>query len=219
MTRIETFVAATFAFALTMLVISVDNMPTTFDEFMAAVKQIPAFAASSAIIIWIWHTHAIWSRRYGLEDATTIMLSGILIFLVLIYIYPLRLMMESLFHHISGGFFSSAMSFNAYWEIRFMFAFYGAGFLLLSGNFIALYLHAGRQPLALPLSEQERFDTQTEIFTWLATAAICALALLLALVLPLPWISFSGYSYFLLFPVLSLVNIVRGSHRAKRFAD
>ena len=97
MTRIEAFVAAAFAFAVTMLVISLDEMPANFDELVTATKQIPAFAASCASIIWIWYTHAIWSRRYGLEDGTSIFLSGCLIFLVLIYIYPLRLMMQGLF--------------------------------------------------------------------------------------------------------------------------
>ncbi|MGK0304461.1 MAG: hypothetical protein ACI8UG_000191 [Gammaproteobacteria bacterium] len=61
MTRIETFVAA--AFALTMLVISVGAVPETMQEFVEATKQISAFSASCAIIMWVWHTHALWCRR------------------------------------------------------------------------------------------------------------------------------------------------------------
>lgn len=53
MTRIETFVAAAFAFAVTMVVISLGSIPSTFGAFIQAVKQIPSFAASCAIIFWI----------------------------------------------------------------------------------------------------------------------------------------------------------------------
>jgi uncharacterized membrane protein len=37
-TRLETFVDAAFAFALTMLVISVDAIPQSFDELLQALK-------------------------------------------------------------------------------------------------------------------------------------------------------------------------------------
>ncbi|MEP1449058.1 MAG: TMEM175 family protein [Paraglaciecola sp.] len=63
MTRIETFVAAAFAFAVTMLVISVGAVPETMQDFVDATKQIPAFCASCALIMWIWHSHAVWCRR------------------------------------------------------------------------------------------------------------------------------------------------------------
>ena len=39
MTRIETFVAAAFAFAVTMLVISVGSVPETMQEFVDSTKN------------------------------------------------------------------------------------------------------------------------------------------------------------------------------------
>ena len=92
--------------------------------------------ASCAIIIWIWLIHAVWCRRYGLEDAMTIFLSSSLIILELTYIYPLRLMMQAPFQRLSNGYFPMEMTFNQIWEVRFMFAFYAIGFLLLSLNFL-----------------------------------------------------------------------------------
>ncbi|MFT5840861.1 MAG: hypothetical protein ACI9UT_003375 [Flavobacteriales bacterium] len=53
MTRIETFVAAAFAFAVTMLVISVGAVPETMQGFVDSTKQIPSFSASCALIMWI----------------------------------------------------------------------------------------------------------------------------------------------------------------------
>jgi hypothetical protein len=89
-TRIETFVAVAFAFAVTMLVISVVTIPASMQEFVDATKQIPAFTVSFALIMWVGHTHTVWCRRYGLEDGMTIFLSSSLIILVLTHIYHLR---------------------------------------------------------------------------------------------------------------------------------
>ncbi|MDC8830804.1 TMEM175 family protein [Alteromonas gilva] len=213
MTRVETFVAAAFAFSVTMLVISVGAIPQNFAEFVIACKQIPAFAASFAVLTWIWHSHAVWSRRFGLEDAWTIVLSCGLIFLVLIYVYPLRIMMQSLFAFMSDGFFPGAMSFSEAWQIRFMFAFYAMGFVLLCLNFIALYGYARRQTLTPALSAIERFDSTTEIQSWIAAASISSLSLVLSILLPLDWLQFAGFSYFLFFPVLTIHGFARGTAR------
>ena len=49
MTRIETFVDAAFAFAFTMLVISIDEIPRSPPELVAAARDIPAFIFSATI--------------------------------------------------------------------------------------------------------------------------------------------------------------------------
>lgn len=202
MTRIETFVAAAFAFAVTMLVISVGSVPETMQEFVDSTKQIPAFSASCAIIMWIWHTHAVWCRRYGLEDATTIFLSSSLIILVLTYIYPLRLMMQALFGVLSNGYFPIEMEFEQIWEYRFMFAFYDIGFILLSVNFIALYMYALRKRASLNLDVVECYDSQTEVYMWSTSAGVGCVSLLCAIWLPQNLLGFAGYVLFALFPLL-----------------
>ena len=45
MSRLETFADAAFAFALTLLVISIDEIPASFPEFSAALRNVPVFAA------------------------------------------------------------------------------------------------------------------------------------------------------------------------------
>lgn len=215
MTRIETFVAAAFAFAVTMLVISVGTVPATMTEFVEATKQIPAFSASCALIVWIWHTHAVWCRRYGLEDGITIFLSASLIILVLTYIYPLRLMMQSLFQAISNGFFPMEMEFNNVWEIRFMFAFYAVGFMLLCINFIALYAYALSKKNLLQLNPIEYFDSQSETFMWMISAVLGSISLAFSLWLPLNMLGFAGYIFFALFPLLTGLSVYRGNQRKR----
>lgn len=209
MTRIETFVAAAFAFAVTMLVISVDSIPNTFVEFLDAVKQIPAFAASFAIITWIWHEHATWCKKYGLEDTKSVFLSCVLVFLVLIYIYPLRLMMQGLFAFVSQGYLPFDLGFEAFWQVRFLFGFYAIGFLCLSVTFAALFRHVCRNKELLDLSDSEFHDAKVEVVVWNGVGCVCILALICSLVLPPHLIGYSGFSYFLLFP---LNFIVRRKH-------
>jgi uncharacterized membrane protein len=215
MTRIETFVAAAFAFAVTMLVISVGSIPTTFAELFYAVKLIPSFAASFSCIVWIWHAHASWCRRYGLEDGKAIFLSCLLVFLVLIYIYPLRIMMQGLFSALSGGFLPFDLSLSSVSQVRFMYIFYSLGFLLLSLTFVSLYAYAQAKKQLLQLNPAEQFDTLSDILLWAATACVTLLALILALVLPDQQIGYSAYIYFLIGPLLTGLGIYRGRKKKR----
>ena len=54
MTRLEVFIDAAFAFAVTMPVISFDNIPRSYDEVILAIKSIPAFILAVAQLVWIW---------------------------------------------------------------------------------------------------------------------------------------------------------------------
>lgn len=201
MNRIETFVAAALAFATTMLVISVGSIPETFQAFAIAVKNIPSFIASSAIIIWIWHSHADWSRRYGLEDKTTITVSSILICLVLVYIYPLRLMMQGMFYSLSGGYFPFEMELSTYDELRFLFVFYALGFTLISITFFSLYHHALKLKSQLDLNKYESFFTANYKAHWLARSIICLIVLIASVFTPDQIMFYTPYIYTLLFPI------------------
>jgi hypothetical protein len=213
MTRIETFVAASFAFAITMMVISLGTIPDNMGEFIVATKQIPAFSASCALIIWIWNTHAKWSRRYGLEDGPTIFLSSVLIIQMLVYIYPLRLMMQGLFHTLSGGFFPMSIKYATGAEVRFMFVFYAVGFLLLSLNFMALYLYALKQHSALNLQQIEKFDSKTEVLMWMGAASVSLMSIAISLFSD--WLPMSGFIFFALFPIMTGLGFYRGRQRKK----
>jgi hypothetical protein len=62
MTRIETFTDALFAFALTLLVVSLD-IPSSYGELTDALRGIPAFALSATLLMVFWSGHHTWSRR------------------------------------------------------------------------------------------------------------------------------------------------------------
>ena len=87
--RLEAFSDAAFAFAVTLLVVSLD-VPRTFDELMELMRGSLGFAFSFAMIVLVWRTHSRYFRRFGLDDLTTVWLNSILLFLVLLFVYPLK---------------------------------------------------------------------------------------------------------------------------------
>ncbi|MDP9097580.1 MAG: hypothetical protein M3N48_01105 [Verrucomicrobiota bacterium] len=50
MTRLETFIDAAFAFAVTLVVIAADRIPDDIDTLPAAFKNVPAFVASVVVL-------------------------------------------------------------------------------------------------------------------------------------------------------------------------
>ena len=61
-TRIEGFSDAVFAFAITLLVVSLE-VPRTFDELAGAMQGFIAFALGSALLFVIWYDGSVTRRR------------------------------------------------------------------------------------------------------------------------------------------------------------
>ena len=139
MTRMEVFVDASFAFAVTMLIISIDQIPSNIPELIDVTKDIPAFAVSVFQLMWIWHTHSVWSKRFGLEDAWSVFLSVLLIILVLVYIYPLKIMFSGMFAWLSQGFLPSAFELESYTDLRIMFIYFSIGFMAIFMLYSLMY--------------------------------------------------------------------------------
>jgi len=207
MTRLETFADAAFAFAVTMLVISIDIIPGNLEELIVALKGVPAFAASFASIGVIWAGHNSWSRRYGMDDGPTTLLTLMLIFIMLVYLYPLKLVFSALFGWVSGGWFPSEFEVNSAQELAGLFVIYGVGFAAISTVIGLLYGHAARNVDALRLNELERLATRSEVMGWRIMTATGVLSALFALLVPGDFKAFAGFVYFLL-PVAMPINAI-----------
>lgn len=78
-TRLESFADAIFAFALTLLIVSLE-VPKSFADLIGTMPGFPAFAVCFVMLATLWNTHYKFSRRYGLDDATTRFLTCVLLF-------------------------------------------------------------------------------------------------------------------------------------------
>jgi hypothetical protein len=135
-----------FAFAVTMLVISLDAIPDSIGGMLSALKGVPAFAASFAQIMMFWFAHATWSRRFGLDDGPSSRLSLVLVFLVLVYVYPLKILFGSFFAWISRGWLPPVAEIHTLLDLQGMFVMYGIAFGTLSLCLAALNRQALRAP-------------------------------------------------------------------------
>jgi uncharacterized membrane protein len=184
MTRMEAFVDAAFAFAVTMLVISVGTIPDTPAKLIEALKGTPAFAASFAQIAAFWYEHMTWSRRYGLDDRRSIVLSLLLVLLVMVFIYPLKAVASTFFGWITGGWLPYGFDVHTIADLRLMFVVYGLMFGSMSIVVSMLYVQAWQRREALGLSEHERIATYQRILLGFASAMVATLSIAAAFCLP-----------------------------------
>ena len=196
MTRLETFIDAAFAFAVTMMVIAAERVPEDITALLVAFKHVPAFVGSVVVLGIFWRGHWVWSRRYGLEDGVSIFISWALLVTILIYIYPLKAIFGSMFYLLSDGRVGQALGTRTAGQFRTLFAIYAIGFTAIAVEIVLLYLRAWKLREPLRLNERERFLTRADVMGWSIPVTIGLIALVLALTLPIEHISWSGWIYF-----------------------
>lgn len=179
-TRLETFVDAAFAFVMTLLVISFNDIPKNSAELILALKGIPAFTASFLLLTQFWMAHNAWCRRYGLDDQKMTLLSIALVFLVLIFVYPLRVQFASLFYWISDGWLPTTYSIGGATDLQIMFMTFAVSFGAMSSCFALLYWHAYRQADVIGLDDFERAATRLYAWNWATNVAVATLSVLLS---------------------------------------
>src|SRR5437667_3169568 len=132
MTRLETFIGAAFAFAITMLVIAAQQIPDDIETLLSAFKNVPAFVASIIVLGIFWRGHWLWSRRYGLEDGVSIFISWAMIATMLIYIYPLKAIFSSMWFLLSGGRVGHALGPHSVSQSRTLFVIFALAFTAIA---------------------------------------------------------------------------------------
>jgi uncharacterized membrane protein len=146
-TRLEGFSDAVFGFAITLLVVSLE-VPATFDELLAVFRGLPVFAVCFAMLLLVWHEHHEYFRRVGLQDGPTVWLNGALLFVVMIYIYPLKFLFALLAgpDGIPRGVRDQRMI--RYDQLPELMVIYGLGFAAIFLVLAAMYFRAWRKRVA-----------------------------------------------------------------------
>lgn len=154
--RLDAFTDAAFAFALTLLLIGGgDRVPETYADLVDVVRHIPAFAAGFAAIAMFWHGHVRWRRMTVRASGLSVLLSLTLVFLVLVYVYPLRMMMQSVTEVAMG----QGSRFTAREAVN-LFTIYGIGFAAMAGVQAMLF---GTTLADRDLSDPERSAARHEL--------------------------------------------------------
>jgi uncharacterized membrane protein len=162
--RVEGFSDAVFAFAVTLLVVSLE-VPHTFDELWLAMRQFFAFAICFALLFQVWWRHFNFFRRYGLEDAPTIVLTGVLLFVVLFYVYPLKFVFTLVIDQLLWS--TAPDAGHAPTMLRSqtprLMQIYSGGVIAVFSIFALMYVNAGRQWQTLELDTLQRLDARVNV--------------------------------------------------------
>jgi uncharacterized membrane protein len=168
--RLEGFSDAVFGFAITLLVIS-SKVPDTIGELLSMWHAIIPFVVSFAVLFFLWRAQFDFFRRYGLEDRRTIRLTGVLLGIVLLAVYPVRFVATAMFDVVPVALLRGNDSMKAMItiaDVPKVILLYTTGFAGVSFVFMRLYAHAATQHAVIGLSELELFDTRAIQRRWLA---------------------------------------------------
>jgi len=211
--RIETFSDAVFAFAVTLLIVSLE-VPKNFEELLISMRGFFAFALCFGLLMLVWHEQHVYFRRYALDDRWSVLLNAILLFIILFYVYPLKFLFSLLFSENIYGHEKNPFSIRQD-QVPELMIIYSLGYMTIYSIFFLLYWHALRKRHALELTHHEIFDTQTKMYAQLILVTIGACSVILALILPSDQTGISGLIYFANLPAFWLVYSRRASIRKR----
>ena len=218
--RIEGLSDAVFAFAITLLVVSLE-VPETFDDLAHTMRGFGAFAICFMLLFIVWYTQYKFFRRYGLQDAITIVLNGALLFVVLFYVYPLKFLFTALVERIFFGHNEvrlpngNVVAMIEPDQMGPLMLIFGAGYLAVFLVFVLLYVHAYRKRQELQLSKIEIFDTRTSIQENALNCGVALLSIALVAIGGVKFAGFAGVVYMLTGVLLSIHGVIMGKRRGK----
>jgi uncharacterized membrane protein len=166
---------------------------------METMRGTLSFAVCFAFLFQIWNNQNLFFRRYALKNTYIMVLNAILLFVVLIYTYPLKFLSMLLFSFSDGKFTQNGHEFSMIRESQTqpLMLIYGIGLFAIYGLFYLMYRHVDQHQVDLELSPAELFMTKSLTGINLLCMSICLLAIVVALILPNDP-GKSGFIYFLI---------------------
>ena len=218
--RIEGLSDAVFAFAVTLLVVSLE-VPKTFNELAETMRGFGAFAISFVLLFSVWFNQYKFFRRYGLNDTITVLLNATLLFVVLFYVYPLKFLFSTLVDRFMGGHGEvrlpngNVAAMIEMDQMGTLMLIFGAGYLAVFGVFVLLYWHAYRKRADLELNKLELFDTRNSIQESALNCGIALISMGLVFFGGAKYAGLAGITYMLTGVAMGANGTIMGSRRRR----
>ena len=188
-TRLEGFSDAVFGFALTLLVVSLD-VPRSYAQLMDLMSGFLSFACCFALLLWLWHEHNIFFRRYGLQDGVTVAAQRLPALHGAALRLPAQVHVRFAVRAVDADAAIRPVQ-MALFELANASAIYAAGFIVMMLMFVLLYSRAHAKRHELGLSELEVFDLKALRGHHIVSVSVGFVSLAIALWAPLSWAPFS----------------------------
>ncbi|MCR9244264.1 MAG: TMEM175 family protein [bacterium] len=215
--RLESFTDAVFAIVLALLFLR-DAAPESFFELEAAIKSLLAALPAFAITCYLWFEHWLFSRRFNLRDGTTAFLNLTLLFLVLVYAYPLKFLFTLMFIGFFGPIGSldlASITQGSNVDSPWIFGYYSGGYLLIFLIFVLMYRRALSQREVMQLDAYEVYQTQASLTRFYFQMAVAATSVGLAVANVGVDIGAPGWCYMILGPGMGILGYVQGNRGEK----
>lgn len=201
--RLEGLTDAMFGFAVTLLIVSLEP-PTSFDQLVNLILSFPAFAITFLLMMFIWFWHNRFFRQYGLNNGRIVLANAILMFVVLLFVFPLKFIATIVIDNIilEGwfGFDMPNVLDMANGQYPILHTIYATGFAAVFFCFSWLYKLALDEAEALELTPYEALNTRAHIVMYIIVAAVPLLTI------PVVWVPspyapmIAGFSNCLIWP-------------------
>lgn len=179
--RLEGISDAVFAFAATLLVVSLE-VPDSFAELQNQLKGFLSFGISFLALVLIWKTHYNFFRRTSYMDNWIIAFNMFLLFVVLYFVYPLKFLATLPFKGVP-------LSID---DFSMLFELYSLGFGLIFFCISLMYFRAGRNTEDPLLKSKLLFYTRHfGIFVFMAVVSMILAGLKIGLIFALPGIIYA----------------------------
>ncbi len=195
--RLEGFSDAVFAFAITLLVVSLE-VPKSAQELFHAMQGFLAFGICFAFLVLVWLQHHDFFRLYALADRTTAVLNMLLLFVVLLYVYPMKFLFGAIVTSLALN--KPITGVQSVAELKTLMVIYGLGFLAVNLVLLFMHRHAWRFRAALLPDPADQIQARSAQLEFALNAAVAILSILIA---RSPWDngSLAGWTYLLLAPL------------------
>ena len=222
--RIEGLSDAVFGFAVTLLVVSLE-VPKTFNELSVLLHGFFPFAISFSLLMRIWYEQYLYFRRYNLQDAFSVFLNVVLLFVVLFYVYPLKFLWTLLVNQWTGAGINVVKASGGFepmieaHQVPALMEIFSAGFLAVSVIFLLLFHRALRKRTELDLNPLEVLETRASIGVNVINAGTALISMAIAFLGGSSSGGWAGVIYpILLCPSFTIFYTIMG-RRKRRLAE
>lgn len=190
--RLDQFVDAAFGFAVTLLVIA-GAQPENLDQLRAALLNIPSSAAAFVLIVLFWQAHKAFGRMTPVRDGLSTILSLAVVFTTLVYVFPLKLLMQAMFYWFSQGALPGRELIDSFESLATLYQIYGLGFAVLSGLYAFLFARSAKLAPTAEMAADAR--SWRDAWTICMAAGVLSVALALLPLDDVPWLPPLTYSF------------------------
>ena len=132
-----------------------------------------------------------------------------LVMLILIFLYPIKMVYIGMFAWLSDGFLLNRAFSTTLDELSNLFVYFAVGFICLSLIFYFFYRNTLKYADTLCLTDYERYFCKTESYYTIILALVALLSGVLAKTLSGRAVVISGFTYMILFVIGPIFRAVR----------